>query len=282
MHNSIETNETIIINSDQVVQSTAENFKLGVPYTKNTRIYNYIPLAKALENLNDPSKSHLNKELYLDIKDQKTQEFVNSIQKGLAEYTGNDSVDVRLRGKEDKSFTAWVSLKDGKEGELKFDNSFPGEALKNSNPKIGAFTLVSPEDKRLARVSQNDDGVRLYQILNGSSTIKFNWKVDDRDCSITFTISRRDDGKGNDNDYDVVCTDMGDNTSFDDLKKNEAVKIKIGYYENKNFDKYNDMTLTKLALLDRNLQGVEASEVLTNLTSANTQQVQAAAGKSAN
>jgi len=278
MHSS---SETVTINSDQVTQSTSEIYKLGTPYNKNTRIYQHISLAKALENLKDPSRSHLNKEFYLDVNDEETKKFVNSIQKGLAAYTGNDSVDVRLRGKEDKSFTAWVLSK----GELNFDNSFPGEVLKDSNPKIGAFTLVSPEDKRVARVSRGADGERLYQILNESCTIKFNWKVGDRDCSITFTISRRDDGKGNDNDYDVVCTGCSEGLNLDDLKKNKAVKIKIGYYENNKFDKYNGMTLAGLASLAQNLQGVEASEVVTinppttNLAGTNTQQL-APAGQS--
>lgn len=67
--------------------------------------------------------------------DEETKKFLSVIRKGIAEYTGNDSIDVRLRGKEDKSFTAWVSLKEGR-GELKFDNSFSGKALKDSNPKL--------------------------------------------------------------------------------------------------------------------------------------------------
>jgi hypothetical protein len=200
----------------------------------------------------------------LDEGDEQTKKFMNLIQKEIAAYTGNNSIDVRLRGKEDKSFTAWISLKEGKSGELKFYDSYPGEVLKNSNPKIGAFTLVSPEDKRVARVSRDSDGARLYQILNESCTIKFNWKVGDRDCSITLKISRRNDGKGNDNDYDVVCTDYSKDLNFDDLEKNKAVKIKIGYYENKNFDKYNDMTLAKLSSLASNLQRFEGEVVTIN------------------
>ena len=59
-----DANETLIMNSDQVAQSTSETYKLGTPYTRKTRTYNYIHLAKALENLNDPSRSHTNKELF--------------------------------------------------------------------------------------------------------------------------------------------------------------------------------------------------------------------------
>ncbi|WP_246209938.1 hypothetical protein [Wolbachia endosymbiont of Atemnus politus] len=139
----------------------------------------------------------------MDTSDEETKRFVSLIQKRLAEYTGNDSVDVRLRGKEDKSFTAWVSLKDGK-GELKFDSSFPGKALKDSNPKIGAFTLVK-KIKSWCVFHVGDDGVRLYQILNESCAIKFHWKVGDRDCSITLNVS----GDGN-----VFCTDLSGNTSL--------------------------------------------------------------------
>ncbi|OCA06692.1 hypothetical protein wTpre_1033 [Wolbachia endosymbiont of Trichogramma pretiosum] len=50
MHNE---NETLIMNFDQVAQLTPQIYKLGTPYNKRTRIYNYITLAKALENLND-------------------------------------------------------------------------------------------------------------------------------------------------------------------------------------------------------------------------------------
>ncbi|MBR9983287.1 MAG: hypothetical protein MUP48_05110 [Wolbachia endosymbiont of Homalodisca vitripennis] len=264
MHNA---NETLIMNFDQVPQLTPKIYKLGTPYNNRTRIYEYITLAKALENLNDPSRSHANKELFLSDNDEETKKFLSVIRKGIAEYTGNDSVDVRLRGKEDKSFTAWVSLKEGR-GESKFDNSFPGKALKDSNPKIKAFTLVSPEDKRLVRVSQSDDGVRLYQILNDSCIIKFNWKVGDRDCSIALNIS----GNGN-----VFCTDLSDNISPEDFEENKAVKIKIGYYENKKMDKYNDMTLAKLVSLASNLQGIEREVITINpstgVTSASAQNV---------
>lgn len=264
VHNA---NETLIMNFDQVAQLTSQNYKLGTPYNNRTRIYNYITLAKALENLNDPSRSHANKELFLSDNDEETKKLLSVIRKGIAEYTGNDSVDVRLRGKEDKSFTAWVSLKEGR-GELKFDNSFPGKALKDSNLKIGAFTLVSPEDKRLVRVSQSDDDVRLYQILNESCIIKFNWKVGDRDCSIALNIS----GNGN-----IFCTDLSDNISPEDFEENKAVKIKIGYYENKKMDKYNDMTLAKLVSLASNLQGIEREVITINpstgVTNASAQNV---------
>ncbi len=56
MHNA---NETLIMNFDQVSQLTPKIYKLGTPYNNRTSIYNYITLAKALENLNDPSRSAL-------------------------------------------------------------------------------------------------------------------------------------------------------------------------------------------------------------------------------
>lgn len=61
MHNA---NETLIMNFDQVAQLTPQIYKLGTPYNNRTRIYNYITLAKALENLNDPSRSHANKDFF--------------------------------------------------------------------------------------------------------------------------------------------------------------------------------------------------------------------------
>ncbi|UXX39965.1 MULTISPECIES: hypothetical protein [unclassified Wolbachia] len=63
MHNA---NETLIMNCGQVAQLTPQIYKLGTPYNKRTRIYKYITLAKALENLNDPSRSHENKELFFE------------------------------------------------------------------------------------------------------------------------------------------------------------------------------------------------------------------------
>lgn len=61
MHNA---NETLIMNFDQVAQLTSNIYKLGTPYNNRTRICEYITLAKALENLNDSSRSHANKELF--------------------------------------------------------------------------------------------------------------------------------------------------------------------------------------------------------------------------
>ncbi len=72
MHNA---NETLIMNFGQVAQLTPQIYKLGTPYNKRTRIYNYITLAKALENLNDPSRSHANKELFLSNNDEKLRNF---------------------------------------------------------------------------------------------------------------------------------------------------------------------------------------------------------------
>ncbi|OCA06687.1 hypothetical protein [Wolbachia endosymbiont of Trichogramma pretiosum] len=75
--------------------------------------------------------------------------------------------------------------------------------------------MVSLEDKRLVRISQSDDCIRLYQILNESCIIRFNCKVGDRDCSIALNISEN----GN-----VFCTDLSDNISPEDFKENKTVK----------------------------------------------------------
>ncbi|WP_353276925.1 hypothetical protein [Wolbachia endosymbiont (group B) of Villa cingulata] len=83
MHNE---NETLIMNFDQVAQLTPKIYKLGTPYNNRTRIYHYITLAKALENLNDPSRSHANKELFLSDNDEETKKFLSVIRKGIAEY----------------------------------------------------------------------------------------------------------------------------------------------------------------------------------------------------
>jgi hypothetical protein len=58
------TNEALMMHSCEFAQSTPEVYKLWTPYNNKTRIYEFISLAKALENINDPFRSHLNKELF--------------------------------------------------------------------------------------------------------------------------------------------------------------------------------------------------------------------------
>ncbi|WP_333023924.1 hypothetical protein, partial [Wolbachia endosymbiont of Pentidionis agamae] len=250
------TSDTITINPAEVVKSTHGDLKPDIPYTKETRKYNYITLGETLKNISEGNEDK-NNLLYLDENDEETKKFLDSVSKEIAAYTGNNSIEVRLRGRKGRTtFTAWISFKeDGKNRELKFDNSFPGEGLKDIDPKIGAFTLVSPEDRRIIRISQDKDGKKLYQVLNDSCTIKFNWSVGDKNCSITLTVTRKNDQEHyNDNDYDVVIDGYSEGLSSEDLKKNESVKIKIGYYENKEFDKYNNMSLEEVVRVAKGSQ----------------------------
>lgn len=174
--NNLNASETIVSTTTQPSPT-----ELCGPYTKNTRgKYIYVTLEEALkrfreasESFGEPSKEHSDANFFFNKNDTKTKKFIDSIQKEIAKYISNDSIaDVRLRAREDKSFAAWVSLKDNTK-ELRIDKSFLSGLYEASNQRVTSAVLVSKEDLRLLRLSQDNNGVRLYEITNGSSTIKF-------------------------------------------------------------------------------------------------------------
>ncbi|MDD9335838.1 MAG: hypothetical protein PV345_00330 [Wolbachia sp.] len=71
--------------------------------------------------------------------------------------------------------------------------------------------MASEEEIRGLRVSLDENKARLYEIINWSYNITFNWKVDEKDCSITVNVSS--DGK-------VNCSNPSVGLTYEDLKKN--------------------------------------------------------------
>lgn len=96
--------------------------------------------------------------------------------------------------------------------------------------------MIPGEEKRGLRISIDEDKARLYEIVNGSYDITFNWKVDDKNCSITMNVSINGT---------VTCTKVSEGLILEDLDKNKDVKIRIGGTKNRK------MTLTELASLGR-------------------------------
>ncbi|APR98493.1 hypothetical protein [Wolbachia endosymbiont of Folsomia candida] len=247
MHSSTNSHETVIMTGEAENLSQIAQQNPNKPHTRATREYKYITLKEALKNLADKGPNHLNKGLFLAKNDPDAQKLIDSIQKEIKRYVSDDcSIEnARLRGRKDKSFTVWVSLKEDK-GELQTDKLFSSDVFKNSTPKITSVTFVSQEDIRLVRLSQNDKGVRLYEVINQSCRIKFDWKVGDKDFSITVDISS--DGK-------VTYSSPSEGLNYADLEKNTAVKIRTGYSKDK------DMTLKELISKDPRQQA--SGETLT-------------------
>lgn len=222
------------------------------PHTNKTRKYKYITYKEALENLRKSSESHLNDKCFLDKNDEQTKKFIDCIRKEITHYAVDNSIeDVKLRGRKEKSFAAWVYLKEDKR-ELRIDGSFPGKICKLSNLKVTALVIASPEDKRLLRISQDDKGVRLYEVINGSFIITFNWKVGDKDCSITVNISVYNEKKDKSKTL-VTYSNVSKGLTVEDLEKNTDIKIRLGYIKDK------DLTLAELVALDKS-QNVSSRE----------------------
>ncbi|GFU12513.1 uncharacterized protein NPIL_661241 [Nephila pilipes] len=206
------------------IPSRSVDFQRQDPVDRHTRRYEYIPYERALVNLDFPSPIHLNEKKFLDKSDNLTQEFIDIIEDEISEYlTSGNIEDVRLRGRKAKSFTAWVSLKDG-EGRWEIDESFMSKTCKVNDIKVTAMTLVSCDDVRGLRISVDEDGVRLYEIINGSFKITFHWSANDKSCHITANI---------DSDGTVSFSCASADLSREDIDGNRFVKLKIGNNRNK-------------------------------------------------
>ncbi|GFW57598.1 uncharacterized protein TNCV_2925171 [Trichonephila clavipes] len=127
-------------------------------------------------------------------------------QKEVSQYVvGNSIKDLNLRGRKSKASTAWVLLQDNVE--FRLNESF---------------------------LSGDEDKARLYEIVNGSYNITFNWKVDDKNCSITMNASINGT---------VACTKDSEGLIWEDLDKDKDAKIRIGGTKNRK------MTLMELVSL---------------------------------
>lgn len=203
--------------------------------TANGSTRKYITYEKALKNLKESSERHLNDGYFMDKSDLEAKNFIDLVQKEVSQYVvGNSIKDLNLRGRKSKAFTAWVLLQDNVE--FRVNESFLGGG-KYGNPEVTAVTLLIPgEEKRGLRISIDEDKARLYEIVNGSYDITFNWKVDDKNCSITMNVSINGT---------VACTKASEGLIWEDLDKNKDAKIRIGGTKNRK------MTLTELVSLGK-------------------------------
>lgn len=221
--------------------------KSPVVINKHTREYEYITYKCAVENLSKSSERHLNEKKFLDKNDKETQLFIDEIQKEIIKHIPLSSVeDIKLRGRKDKSFTAWLLLHKDSEP-FKIDESFLENASCYANPKVTAVTLLnSPEEERGLRISLDKNKCRLYEVVNGSYKIQFDWKVGDEDCSIAMNIS---------SNGTVTCDNLNKDLTFEDLEENKDVKIRIGGVKNK------EMTLAELVSLGELLCRSSSEEI---------------------
>ncbi len=119
--------------------------------------------------------------------------------------------------------------------------------------KVTAVTLLtSDEEKRGIRISLNEKKERLYEILNGEYCIKFNWEVDGKACSITMNI--RDDGK-------IVYSNVSEGLIYQDLEKNNDVKVKIGMEEKVTLSKLYDIAKNQIQPQTNLSSGISVEQV---------------------
>jgi hypothetical protein len=242
-------NEIVTNNLAQAVQQTPNN-KANRDYSK------CISLKKALENyealLRDPKSENKNTGCFLGTKDSDTKKFIEEAQKEIEQCITRGTIDgsVELRGRRANAFALRVPLKDDK-GNFSADKFFNGDFCKNSKPKITAVTLYTTKDQiRGLRTSENDSKVRLYEIINGSYTITFNWKAEDKNCSITVSV---------DSDGKVSYSNPSKDLTASDLEKNTAVNITIG-----EADKPKKLTLAELVDKDPQRQKISGEVVTIN------------------
>lgn len=131
-------------------------------------------------------------------------------------------------------------------GQLKVDETFLSQFRNKGDIQVTAVTLlISDEEIRGYRISVDEKGVRLHEIINQSYTIIFDRQVGDEDFSITVDVSS--DGK-------VTYSNPNKDLDIQDLEKNKDVKIQIGKGEK--------MTLAELVCLDPRMQKGVSKETI--------------------
>ncbi|GFQ70440.1 uncharacterized protein TNCT_350951 [Trichonephila clavata] len=174
----------------------------------------FVSFERAVDDLENPSPVHLNQKKFLDQSDYFTKRFIDIVEKEIEDFLTDGSIEnIDLRGRKEKSFTAWISLLNGR-GTLEIDESFLRKSYYLTELKVTGLTLVSDNDVKGLQISVDEEGVRLYKIINGTVSIAFNWKTIDKNCRIAATIA--DDGEIIFNEMcgDVTCEDMEDNRFF--------------------------------------------------------------------
>lgn len=217
------TSEIVTVKSNPPEATQPTSLK---PDNKNNRDYSKcITLKTALENykakLSNAKSDNKNTGYFLNIDDEETKKFIQEAQKVIEGCIENGVIDgsIEIKGRRANAFTVRVALKDDK-GSFSADKFFDSEFCKNSEPKITAVTLyTTPDQIRGIRISKEEGKPKLYEIINGSYTIKFNWKVGKKDCSITMSIN---------SDGTVVYSNLSKGLTFNDLEENTAVNITIG------------------------------------------------------
>ncbi|GFY62954.1 uncharacterized protein TNIN_487491 [Trichonephila inaurata madagascariensis] len=149
----------------------------------------YISYEKALADLKDPSPIHLNQKKFLDKSDNTSKEFIDIVKREIKDcFTIGHIKDIDLRGRKQKSFTAWMSLRNGK-ATLEIDGSFLSKTCRKNDLKVTAATLVSEDDIKGLQISVDENGNRMYKLINGTAAMVFNWKTNAKDCRVVVNIS---------------------------------------------------------------------------------------------
>ncbi|GFY39158.1 uncharacterized protein TNIN_17091 [Trichonephila inaurata madagascariensis] len=190
----------------------------------------YISYEKALADLKDPSPIHLNQKKFLDKSDNPSKEFIDIVKEEIKDYfTIGHIKDIDLRGRKQKSFTAWMSLRKGK-ATLEIDGSFLSKTRRKNDLKVTAATLVSDDDIKGLQISVDENGNRMYKLINGTVAMVFNWKTNAKDCRVVVNIAA---------DGEIIFSQTAD-VSREEVADHSFVKVTISNTDKK------DMTLLNM------------------------------------
>ncbi|WP_339045366.1 hypothetical protein [Candidatus Mesenet endosymbiont of Agriotes lineatus] len=183
------SNESFIFSPNNKARADDHSF-LG---TKNERKYEYIDCddEKQIQSLfsndlgNSENKNH-GKYLKGSIINETEQEFSKYINNGTLE-----SVQLRVRSPVITMLTARIILNNNK-GEISISDILNSDFCKKN--KITAITLLLPnqDEKRGIRGRVDENGIRIYEIANGSYNMTLKWRFEEKECNIKVNIS--DDG----------------------------------------------------------------------------------------
>ncbi|GFT00641.1 hypothetical protein TNCV_141861 [Trichonephila clavipes] len=106
------------------------------------RISDYVSFERALDDLENPSPVHLNQKKFLDKTDYFTERFIRIVEEEIKDYLTDGCIEnIDLRGRKEKSFTAWISLTKGR-GTLEIDEYFLRKSYHLTELKVTGLTLV--------------------------------------------------------------------------------------------------------------------------------------------
>ncbi|GFR31664.1 hypothetical protein TNCT_480501 [Trichonephila clavata] len=106
----------------------------------------FVSFERAVDDLKNPSPVHLNQKKFLDQSDYFTKRFIDIVEEEIEDHLTDGSIEnIDLRGRKEKSFTAWISLLNGR-GTLEIDESFLRRSYYLTELKVTGLTLVSDND----------------------------------------------------------------------------------------------------------------------------------------